>query len=185
MVEEALTELDVAIDKAHESLGKQFSRVRTGRANPALLDSLRVDSYGSMTPIAQLATVGVPEARMLTITPWDKNNIKAIEKALMQSDLGLNPQNDGAMIRVPLPALTEERRKEFVKLARKYGEDCRIALRKARHVCKDKVSALKENSEISEDDLERAKKKIEDRIQQASSKVDEHVARKEKDILEV
>jgi ribosome recycling factor len=132
MIEETIEELNSAIGKAHDALRRELSKLRTGRAHPSLLESIRVDAYGSPTPIAQMATVNVPEARMLTIKPWDKTQLKAIEKALVQSPLGLNPQNDGEIIRVPLPPLTEERRKELVKLAKRAGEDSKVTIRKAR-----------------------------------------------------
>ena len=185
MVEETLQELKAAIGKAHEALKRELSKIRTGRANPALLDSIRVDAYGSPTPIAQLATVNVPEARMLTIKPWDKSQIKAIEKALVQSPLGLTPQNDGDIIRVPMPPLSEERRKELVKLAKRAGEDTKVVVRKARHDAKELIKGFVDEREIGEDDGERAQKEIEELIQKANAEVDQIVARKEKDILEV
>jgi ribosome recycling factor len=185
MVEETLQELKTSIAKAHEALKRELSKIRTGRANPALLDSIRVDAYGSPTPIAQLATVNVPEARMLTIKPWDKSQIKAIEKALVQSPLGLTPQNDGDIIRVPMPPLTEERRKELTKLAKRSGEDTKVVIRKARHDAKELIKGFVDEREIGEDDGERAQKEIEELIQRANAEVDQIIARKEKDILEV
>lgn len=185
MVGETIEELKSGLAKAHESLKRELAKIRTGRAHPSILDSVRVDAYGSPTPIAQLATINVPEARMLTIKPWDKSQIKAIEKALLQSPLGLTPQNDGEIIRVPLPPLTEERRKEFVKIARRSGEDCKVAIRKARHEAKEMIESLVDDKEIGEDDGERGYKEVEELIQRASAEVDQIVARKEKDILEV
>src|SRR5688572_26955009 len=165
MVEETLQELKTAIAKAHEALKRELSKIRTGRANPALLDSIRVDAYGQPTPIAQLASVNVPEARMLTIKPWDKSQIKAIEKALVQSPLGLTPQNDGDMIRVPMPPLSEERRKELVKVAKRAGEDTKVVVRKARHDAKELIKGFVDDRDIGEDDGERAQKEIEELIQ--------------------
>jgi ribosome recycling factor len=185
MVKETLDELRSAIAKAHEALKRELAKIRTGRANPALLDSIRVDAYGSPTPISQLATVNVPEARMLTIKPWDKSQIKAIEKALVQSPLGLTPQNDGELIRVPMPPLTEERRKELTKLAKRAGEDTKVAVRKARHEAKEMLTALVDDKEIGQDEGDRAQKEVEDLIQKANAEVEQTVARKEKDILEV
>jgi ribosome recycling factor len=185
MVEETLQELKTAIAKAHEALKRELSKIRTGRANPALLDSIRVDAYGAPTPISQLATVAVPEARMLTIKPWDKSQIKAIEKALVQSPLGLTPMNDGEMIRLPMPPLTEERRKELTKLVKRAGEDTKVVVRKARHDAKELIKGFVDEREIGEDDGERAQKEIEELIQKANTEVDQIVARKEKDILEV
>jgi ribosome recycling factor len=185
MVEETLQELKTAIAKAHEALKRELSKIRTGRANPALLDSIRVDAYGAPTPISQLATVNVPEARMLTIKPWDKSQIKAIEKALVQSPLGLTPMNDGEIIRLPMPPLTEERRKELTKLVKRAGEDTKVVVRKARHDAKELIKGFVDEREIGEDDGERAQKEIEELIQKANTEVDQIVARKEKDILEV
>jgi ribosome recycling factor len=185
MVEETLEDLKSSIAKAHEALKRELAKLRTGRANPALLDSIRVDAYGSPMPIAQMATINVPEARMLTIKPWDKTQIKAIEKALVQSPLGLTPMNDGEIIRVPLPPLTEERRKELSKLAKRAGEDSKVVIRKARHDAKEMIEGLVDEKDIGEDDGERAQKEIEELIQRGTAEVDAIVGRKEKDILEV
>jgi ribosome recycling factor len=185
MVEETLEDLKSSIAKAHDALKRELAKLRTGRAHPSLLDSIRVDAYGSPMPIAQMATINVPEARMLTIKPWDKSQIKAIEKALVQSPLGLTPMNDGEIIRVPLPPLTEERRKELSKLAKRAGEDSKVVIRKARHDAKELIESLVDDKEIGEDDGERAQKEIEDLIQRATAEVDQIVGRKEKDILEV
>jgi ribosome recycling factor len=185
MIEETLEDLKASIGKAHEGLKRELSKLRTGRAHPSLLDSIRVEAYGSMTPISQMATINVPEARMLTIKPWDKTQIKAIEKALVQSPLGLTPQNDGELIRVPLPPLSEERRKEMVKLAKRAGEDTKVVVRKARHDAKELIESFVSDKEIGEDDGARAQKEIEELIQRATAEVDQIVSRKEKDILEV
>jgi ribosome recycling factor len=185
MVGETIEELKSALAKAHESLKRELAKIRTGRAHPSILDSVRVDAYGSPTPLAQMASINVPEARMLTIKPWDKTQIKAIEKALLQSPLGLTPQNDGEIIRVPLPPLTEERRKEFVKIARRAGEDSKVVIRKARHDAKEMIESLVDGKEIGEDDGERGYKEIEELIQRGTAEVDQIVGRKEKDILEV
>jgi ribosome recycling factor len=185
MIEETLQELRDAIDRAHDALKRELSKLRTGRANSALLDSLRVDYYGTPTPLTQMANIAVPEARMLTVKPWDKGQVKPIEKAILESGLGLNPQTDGDLIRIPMPALTEDRRKELVKLARKYGEECKVAIRKARHDAKDMLSGLQTEGEVSEDDADRAQKKVEEVVQDGTARADDIVSRKEKDILEV
>jgi ribosome recycling factor len=185
MIRETLDDLKTALTKAHEALKRDLAKIRTGRAHPSILDSVRVDAYGSPMPISQMASINVPEARMLTIKPWDKTQIKAIEKALLQSPLGLTPQNDGEVIRVPLPPLTEERRKEFVKIARRSGEDCKVVVRKARHDAKELIESLVDGKDIGEDDGERAHKEIEELVQRGAAEVDQIVARKEKDILEV
>src|SRR5690242_13254887 len=122
MLDDVQKELASAIGKAHEALRRDLGKLRAGRASPNLLDGVRVDYYGTMTPLSQMANINVPEPRLLTVKPWDKTQVKAVEKALRESELGLNPQADGDLIRIPLPPLTEERRKEFVKIARKYGE---------------------------------------------------------------
>jgi ribosome recycling factor len=185
MIRETLEDLKSAIAKAHEALKREMSKIRTGRAHPSILESVRVDAYGSPTPISQMASINVAEARLLTIKPWDKSQIKAIEKALLQSPLGLTPQNDGEIIRVPLPPLTEERRKEFVKIARRSGEDTKVVIRKARHDAKELIESMVDDKEIGEDDGERGYKEIEDLVQRGVGEVDQIVARKEKDILEV
>ncbi|MGD8859599.1 MAG: ribosome recycling factor [Myxococcales bacterium] len=185
MIDETLEDLKDGIGKAHDALKRELSKIRTGRAHPSLLDSVRVEAYGSTTPVSQMATINVAEARMLTVKPWDKTQIKAIEKAIVQSPLGLNPQNDGEIIRVPLPALTEERRKEFVKLAKRNGEDCKITIRNARRDANDMIKSLVDDKEIGEDDGERAHKEIDEIVKKGTNTVDEIVAKKEADILEV
>lgn len=185
MIADTVAELDKDIAKAHEALKRELGKIRTGRAHPSLLDSIRVEVYGSQMPLSQLATVSVPEARMLTVKAWDKTQVKAIERAIVTSPLGLNPQSDGELLRIPMPPLTAERRKELTKLVKKHGEETKVAVRKARHDAKDLLSGLKDEGDISEDDLDRAMKKVEDAIQKANADVDAIVARKEKDLLEV
>jgi ribosome recycling factor len=183
MIDDVQKELVSSIAKAHDVLKRELSKLRAGRAHPSLLEGVRVDYYGTITPLAQMAHVNVPEARMLTVKPWDKSAMKSVEKAIREADLGLNPQPDGDIIRVPLPPLTEERRKEFVKIARKYGEECKVTIRKARHEALDMLKALE--GDLSADLLERGKKKAEEIIAEASKQVDTSVTSKEKDILEV
>jgi ribosome recycling factor len=185
MISEVIAELGQDITKAHEALKRELSKIRTGRAHPSLLESVRVEVYGSQMPISQCATVSVPEARMLTVKPWDKTQLKAIEKAIVQSPLGLNPQSDGEMLRIPMPPLTEERRKELAKVVKKQGEETKVAVRKARHDAKDMLENLKTEGEISEDEHERAVKKLEDLIQKGVAEIDAIIARKDKDLLEV
>ncbi len=185
MIEEVLTELREASGKAQEALKRELSRLRTGRAHAGMLDSLRVDYYGQPTPIAQMATVSVPEPRLLTVKPWDKGQVKAIDKAIMESDLGLNPQVDGELIRIPVPALSEERRKDLVKVARKHGEECKVAIRKARHDALDMLSGIKQSGDASEDDVDRAKKRAEEIVSEAGHSVDHIIQSKEKEILTV
>lgn len=185
MIDEIIQDLQTSIGKAHEALKRDLSKLRTGRANPQLLEGIRVDYYGTPTPISQMANIGVPEARMLTVKAWDKTAVKSIEKAIVEAGLGLNPQTDGDLIRLPMPALSEERRKELTKIARKNGEDCKVAIRKARHDAKDMLAGLEDEGEASADEVERGQKKVEDVVQEGTAKVDEIVTRKEKDIMEV
>jgi ribosome recycling factor len=185
MIDEALEELKGSIANAHEALRSELAKLRTGRANPDLLEGVRVDYYGTATPLRQLASISVPEARLLVVKPFDRSQIKAIERAIMEGELGLNPQNDGEIIRVPMPSLTEERRRELVKLARKAGEDAKVSIRHARHEAKDLLDTLKAEGEASEDDVERAKKELEEVVKAGQARVDEIVQKKETAIMEV
>jgi ribosome recycling factor len=185
MIDEVLQELETGTEKAKEALKRDLGKLRTGRAHAGMLDSLRVDYYGQTTPIAQMATVSVPEPRLLTVKPWDKSQVHAVEKAIRESDLGLNPQMDGELIRIPIPALSEERRKDLVKVARKHGEEAKVAIRKTRHEALDMLGELKKEGEASEDEVERAKKKAEETVSEAVAAIDHIVATKEKDILAV
>ncbi|AUX45993.1 ribosome recycling factor [Sorangium cellulosum] len=185
MLEDVIKELREGIEKAIEALRRDLAKVRTGRANAAMLDGIRVDYYGVPTPIQQMATVSVPEPRLITIKPWEKNQVKAIEKAIRESDLGLNPQVDADLIRLPIPPLTEERRREMVKLTKKNGEDCKVAIRKHRRDANELVDTLEKDGEVSGDEADRAKKKVEDVVAEGTSKVDAVIAAKEKDILDV
>lgn len=183
MIEETLEELSDAMTKAHESLKRELARLRTGRASPDMLASIRVDYYGSATPLAQMASVTVPEPRLLLVKPWDRAAIMPIEKAIMTSPLELNPQNDGEVIRIPIPSLTEERRRDIVKLARDHGEKCRVAIRAARHAARDMLESLKKDGEVGEDEANAAMKRVESAVQAGNTTVDEIVSRKEKDIM--
>lgn len=185
MIDEVLSELATAITKAHEALKRDLSKLRTGRANSGMLEGIRVDYYGQSTPISQMASVAVPEPRMITVKPWEKNQVQAIERAIRESDLGFNPQTDGDLIRIPIPPLSEERRKDLAKLAKRNGEDCKVAIRKARHDAIDMLSDLKNEGEIGEDEQDRAKKKVEEVVSGGVSTVDQLVAAREKDIMEV
>lgn len=185
MIDETLEELKDAIAKAQDSLKRELGKLRTGRASADMLESIRVDYYGSPTPINQMASVTVPEARLLVIKPWDRSAISLIEKAIQTSPLELNPQNDGEIIRIPIPSLTEERRRDIVKVARDYGEKCRVAIRAARHDAKDILETLKKEGEAGEDEVDRAMKKLESIVSEGTAKADEIVGRKEKDIMEL
>lgn len=185
MIDEIIGDLKSSIGKSHEALKRDLSKLRTGRAHAGMLDSIRVDYYGTMTPLNQLATINVPEARLLTVRPWDKGAVKSVDKALRESDLGINPLLDGDVIRIPIPQLTEERRKDLVKLVKRMGEDCKVAVRKHRHDAIDMLSALQDDGDASEDEVTRARKKLEEIVGEAGKKVDEIQQAKEKDIFEI
>jgi len=185
MIQDVQKELGSSLSKSQEGLKQQLTKLRAGRASASLLDGIKADYYGTPTPLTQMAHINVPEPRLITVKPWDKTQVKAVEKALRESDLGLNPQVDSDLVRIPLPPLTEERRKEFVKIARKYGEECKVAIRKARHDALDLLAQLETEGESSADDVDRAKKKVEEMIQDAVKQIDGVIANKEKDILEV
>lgn len=185
MLDDVMKELHAGIDKSIEALRRDLARVRTGRANAAMLDAIRVDYYGVPTPISQMATVSIPDARMITIKPWEKGQVKTVEKALRESDLNINPQVDGELIRLPIPPLTEERRKEMVKLTKKNGEEAKVAIRKHRRDANEMVESLDEGGDVSKDEADRAKKKVEEIVADGIAQVDKVIAAKEKDILEV
>jgi ribosome recycling factor len=185
MIDEVLGELKSANAKAIEALKRDLAKLRTGRAHAGMLDSIRVDYYGQSTPIAQMATVAIPEPRLITVKPWEKKQVQAIDKAIRESDLGFNPQVDGDLIRIPVPPLSEERRRDLVKIAKRTGEDTKVAIRKSRHECLDLLNEMKKDGEASEDEIERAKKRAEDAVHESVAEVDAVVAAKEKDILVV
>jgi len=185
MLDEVFKELRAGIEKAIEALRRDLSKVRTGRAHAGMLDSIRVDYYGQLTPIAQMATVAVPEPRLITIKPWEKSQLKAIDKAIRESDLGINPQSDGEVIRLPIPALTEERRKDMVKKTKHHGEECKVAVRKHRRDAMEMIDTLDKDGDVPGDDADRAKKKVEEMVAEGVKKIDEVIHHKEKEILEV
>ncbi len=171
--------------KAIEHLKGEFGAVRTGRANPAVVEKLMIDSYGVMVPLQQLAGCSVPEPRLLVISPYDKGNIKAIEKAIQGSDLGVNPSNDGAVIRLAFPQLTEERRKELVKVVKNRAEEGRVAIRNIRRDARKELEGLQKDGDISKDDLERIEKDLEKHTHQVVAEVDDLLGHKEKELLAV
>lgn len=185
MIQDVQKELAIALAKSHEALKRELTKLRAGRASANLLDGIKADYYGTPTALAQMAHINVPEPRLLTVKPWDRSMVKAVEKALRESDLGLNPQVDGDLVRIPLPPLTEERRKDFVKIARKYGEDCKVSIRKARHDALDLLAQIETEGGSSADEVDRAKKKVEEAVQESVKQVDSTIGNKEKDILEV
>ena len=173
------------MDKTLEHLEEDFSAVRAGRANPKVLDRITVEYYGSETPLAGVATISTPDARTLVIQPWDTKLLKDIQKAIQVSDLGINPQNDGRVIRLVFHQLTEERRKELVKQVRKYAEDAKVAMRNIRRDGMDYVKKLKKSSEITEDDQKKAEKDLQDLLDKSIKKVDAALANKEKELLSI
>lgn len=173
------------MDSALEALRREFASVRTGKAVPALLDSVRVEAYGSKVPLNQVGTVAAPEPRLLTVTPWDKSLLKEIDRGLRESDLGLNPSNDGSIIRIPIPALTEERRKEFVKVLHKLAEEGRVAIRQARKDANDDIKARQKKEGLSEDDIRREQEKVQKLTDQYIGKVEETLKHKEAEVMEV
>ena len=185
MIEETLLDAVDKMEKAVEHVQGQFSTVRTGRANPALVEKLTVDYYGSPVPLQQLAGFQVPEARTLVVKPHDRGALGAIEKAIRDSDLGLQPSNDGTVIRLAFPALTEERRKEYVKVVKNMSEDGRVAIRNIRRDARKSLEVMEKNSEISKDDLERAEKDLDKYTQEHVDQIDKALARKEQELLEV
>ena len=173
------------MDRTLEVLQEDFGAVRAGRANARVLDRISVEYYGVDTPIGQVGTIASPDARTLVIQPWDGSLLKKIEKAIQTSDLGINPQNDGRVIRLVFPQLTEERRRELTKQVKKYGEDAKVAVRNIRRDAMDYVKALKKKSEITEDDQKKAEKDLQDLTDKYIKKVDEACAVKEKELMEL
>ena len=181
-------QLNIAKEKMTKSLnalGNEFASIRAGRANPGVLDKVMVDYYGAPTPVNQMAAVSVSEARILVIQPWDKSTLKLIEKAIQASDIGIQPVNDGNVIRLAFPQLTEDRRKELCKSIKKYGEECKVTVRSIRRDTMEKYKAMKKNSEITEDDLKDCEKKVQDLTDTMCADVDKMVADKEKEIMTV
>jgi ribosome recycling factor len=173
------------MEKSIESLRREYQKVRTGRASTSLLDDIKIDYYGTPTAVNQVATLAVPEPRTITLQPWEPKLIALIEKAIMNANIGVTPANDGKLIRLVFPPLTEERRKEIVKQMKKFAEDARVALRNIRRDAIDGVKKLEKDKQISEDDLKRAEKEIQDLTKSFELKVDEVFAHKEKEVMEV
>jgi len=185
VIEETLLEAIEKMEKAVEHVQGQFTTVRTGRANPALVEKLLVEAYGSTMPLQQLAGFQVPEARQLLVKPHDRATLAAIEKAIRESDLGMNPSNDGVVIRLNFPALTEQRRKEYVKIVKNMAEDGRVAVRNIRRDARKQLEAAEKASEISADQLERAEKELDKVTHEQVEAIDKAFGRKEQELLEV
>ncbi len=181
MINELLDEADRKMDQAVEHTVGEFGTIRTGRANPGLLSRITVDYYGTQTSLQQLANFSVPEARLLVVQPYDKSAIPAIERSIQEADLGLNPSNDGNVIRLAFPSLTEERRRDLIKMVHRLAEDGRIAVRNVRRHSKDAIEA----EDVSEDDVHRAEKELQELTDKHIASIDEALSRKEEELLEV
>ena len=181
IVKDARHRMDVTI----ENFRQEIAKVRTGKATTALLDGVKVDYYGTMTPIGQVGNLSVLDPHTLSITPWDKGMVQPIEKAILTADLGLNPANDGTNIRIPIPALNEERRKELVKLVKKYGEDSKVAIRNVRRDANDHLKKEEKEKKISEDELKRFEDEVQKVTDEHTKKIDEIIEHKEKEIMSV
>jgi ribosome recycling factor len=176
---------DEKMTKTISALNNEYASIRAGRASAAVLDKIRVDYYGTPTPVNQLAAISVAEARILTIQPWDKSVLGGIEKAIQASDIGINPQNDGTVIRLTFPPLTEDRRKEIVKTIRATSEDSKVAIRSIRRDCMDKLKKMEKASEITEDDLKDGEKQIQDKTDKYIKEIESISADKEKEVMEI
>ncbi len=185
MVEDVLSDTESGMTKAIEAFQHELAKVRTGRANLSLLDGVKIDYYGTMTPLNQVASLNVADARLITVKPWEKNMIPVIEKAIRAGDLGLNPIADSELIRLPIPALTQERRKDLVKLLKKMTEDARVAVRAARRDANDLLKSLLKDSDISEDDSKLGQKKVQELTDEYVKKVDEIGDKKETELMEL
>lgn len=185
MIDELHSELKASMEKSVEALQRDLKRIRTGRASLALLDGIMVDYYGSPTPINQLATLSIPEPRQIAIQPWDSKAVPDIEKAILKSELGLNPMNDGKVVRIVLPPLTEDRRKELVKIVKKMGEEFKVQLRNHRRDANEMLKDMKKEKQISEDDLHKEQERVQKATDGFITRVDEVVAEKETEIMEI
>ena len=185
MLEEVYKDIKRRMEKAVENIKGELSRIRTGKATTTLLDGIKVEYYGSMVPLKQVANIGTPDINLITIQPWEKGMLKEIEKAILKSEFGLVPTNDGNIIRIPIPKLTEERRIELVKLIKKFGEDSKIAVRNIRRDGNDKVKHMEKSSEISEDEMRKGLDKIQEITDEFIEKIDNIIKFKEQEIMEV
>ena len=180
-----LLDAEERMEKALTALDRDFSKLRTGRATTTLVDGIKADYYGTPTPISQMASVAVPDSRTITIQPWDKGGMAAVEKAILKSDLGLTPVNDGKVIRINIPPLTEERRRDLVKVARKYGEEAKVAVRNVRRDANDSLKKAEKDKEITEDALKRATDEVQKLTDRYVGEVDGRCQAKEKEIMEI
>ncbi len=179
------SEIKEKMNKSIDSLNEKFSEVRAGRANPAILNKVKIDYYGTPTPINQVAGVSVPEARLIVIQPWDMSVLKEIEKAILASDIGINPNNDGKVIRLAFPELNEERRKELVKDIKKMAEECKVAIRNSRRDGMDLAKKLQKDGDITEDELKQAENEIQNLTDKSIEEIDKMLENKEKEIMSI
>jgi ribosome recycling factor len=184
-VDEVVKSLKGGIDKAVGDLQNGLAKIRTGRASPAMLDGIRVSFYGTPTPLAQCAAIAVPEPRMITVKPWDKTVMKDIEKAIREANLGVNPMNDGEIIRLPIPPLTEERRKDIAKQVKAKGEEHKVSIRNERRDANEKIKTLLKDKKITEDEKKKGEEKTQKETDAGIAKVDELIGKKEKEVMEV
>jgi len=184
-MEQILKETRSKMDKSIEALRHELSRIRTGKATTALLDNVKVDYYGTLTPIRQVANVTVLDSHTLSVTPWDKSLVQTVDKAILNADLGLNPVSDGTNLKIPIPLLTEERRKDLVKLVKKFGEDCKIAIRNVRREGNDHLKRAEKDKKITEDQLKEAEDKTQKFTNEHVTMIDDILKHKEKEIMEV
>lgn len=185
MVEQTLSEMVTKCQDALDHLHQEYSKIQTGRANAALVENVMVESYGTKMPLKSMASVSIPEPKQIAIQPWDRGQLQSIEKAILEADLGLTPQNDGTFIRLNLPPMTEERRKELVKLVNQYAEEARISVRNSRHEAINSLKALEKDKEISEDDLHIKEKEVQEKVDDFNQKIEEAAKRKEEDVMTV
>ncbi len=185
MIKEILSDCETRMHKALEVVRQELMKIRTGKASTGLLDTVKVDAYGSLMTLQQVGTVGVSDAHTLIITPWDKSLVAAIEKGILEANLGLNPQNDGSLIRVPIPPLTAERRKELIKLVKKFGEEGKISVRNIRRDANEHVKKMLKEKNISEDDDKRGETEIQKMTDKSTKEVDSILVNKEKELLEI
>jgi ribosome recycling factor len=184
-MDSGLKEVSAHMDKSVEAIRSELATVRTGKAAPALLDLIKVDAYGSQMPLNQMATISAPEPRLLVVQPYDPSQLGAIDKAIMASDLGLVPNNDGKIIRLPIPPLTEERRKELVRLTHKIAEEGRIAIRNIRHDANKRIHQEQKDGDVSEDEMHRRLKEVQDLTDKHIATIDQMLERKEQEVMEV
>jgi ribosome recycling factor len=185
MVNDILKDLEGGIVKAHDALKRELAKVRTGRASLSLIDGVRVDYYGTPTPLNQVASCSTPDARLIVIKPWEKKLCSAIEEAIRKAELGVNPSSDGELVRIPIPALTEERRRDLTKVVKRMGEDARVAVRNLRRDANEMLKEYEKSGDITEDDADQGTKKVQAAIDKGIARVDEMVTKKEAEIMEV